>query len=63
MSTFVGPALSRLVAAAVLGSGDPLTLVAGILQVAFQRFVLFIAIGKVLRYVLMVWAWQHWSGF
>ena len=42
--------------------GDPLTLVAGIMQVSFLRFVLFVAVGKVLRYVLIVWAWQHWGG-
>ena len=41
--------------------GDPLTLVAGIMQVPFLRFVLFTAVGKVLRYVLIVWAWQHWG--
>ena len=42
--------------------GDPLTLVAGIMQVPFQRFVLLVATGKVLRYALIVWAWQHWGG-
>ena len=42
--------------------GDPLTLVAGIMQVPFRRFVMFVAVGKVLCYVLIVWAWQHWGG-
>jgi membrane protein YqaA with SNARE-associated domain len=40
--------------------GDPLTLVSGIMQVPFGRFLLFVAIGKVLRFVLIVMAWQHW---
>ena len=40
--------------------GDPLTLVAGIMRVPFGRFVLFVAIGKVLRYALIVMAWQSW---
>ena len=40
--------------------GDPLTLVAGIMRVPIGRFVLFVAIGKVLRYALIVMAWQSW---
>ena len=39
--------------------GDPLTLVAGVMRVPFGRFVLFVAIGKVLRYAVIVAAWQH----
>ena len=41
--------------------GDPLTLVAGILRVPFGRFVVLVTIGKVLRYGLVVLAWQHWG--
>lgn len=41
--------------------GDPLTLVAGILRVPFGRFLVLVSIGKVLRYGLVVLAWQHWS--
>ncbi|MDZ4394603.1 YqaA family protein [Cypionkella sp.] len=41
--------------------GDPLTLVAGIMQVHIGRFLLFVTIGKVLRYGLIVMAWQHWG--
>ena len=40
--------------------GDPLTLIAGIMRVPIGRFVLFVAIGKVLRYALIVMAWQNW---
>lgn len=39
--------------------GDPLTLVTGVMQVPLGRFVLFVAIGKVLRYAAIVAAWQH----
>ena len=41
--------------------GDPLTLVAGILRVPFGQFVVLVTIGKVLRYGLVVLAWQHWG--
>ena len=41
--------------------GDPLTVVAGILRVSFGRFLLFVAVGKVLRYSLIVVAWQQWG--
>ena len=42
--------------------GDPLTLVAGIMRVPIGRFLLFVTIGKVLRYTLIVMAWQQWVG-
>lgn len=41
--------------------GDPLTLVAGVMQVPFARFLLVVGIGKVLRYAMIVVAWQHWG--
>ena len=41
--------------------GDPLTLVAGIMRVPLGRFLLFVAIGRVLRYALIVLAWQVWG--
>ncbi len=41
--------------------GDPLTLIAGVMRVPFGRFVLFVAVGKVLRYALIVFAWQFWA--
>lgn len=41
--------------------GDPLTLVAGVMQVSIGRFLLFVTIGKVLRYGLIVTAWQLWA--
>ena len=41
--------------------GDPLTLVAGVLRVPFGRFLVLVTIGKVLRYGLVVLAWQHWG--
>ena len=40
--------------------GDPLTLVAGIMPVPIGRFLIFVAVGKVLRYALIVLAWQYW---
>lgn len=40
--------------------GDPLTLIAGIMRVPIGKFVLFVAVGKVLRYALIVIAWQYW---
>lgn len=39
--------------------GDPLTLVAGILRVSFTRFLVLVATGKILRYSLIVWAWER----
>ena len=46
--------------------GDPLCAVAGYLRLAFWPCVLFMAIGKFLRYVLMtyglVWGWAAFSG-
>lgn len=36
--------------------GDPLCLVAGMLRVAFGRFVLLVATGKVARYAAVAWA-------
>ncbi len=41
--------------------GDPLTLVAGVLRVPFGRFLVLVTIGKVLRYGLVVLAWQQWG--
>lgn len=40
--------------------GDPLTLVAGIMRVSIGQFLIFVAVGKVLRYALIVLAWQYW---
>lgn len=40
--------------------GDPLTLVAGIMRVPIGPFLIFVAVGKVLRYALIVLAWQYW---
>ena len=39
--------------------GDPLTVVAGILRVPFWRFFVLVGTGKVLRYALVVYVWQH----
>ena len=36
--------------------GDPLTLVAGIMQVPIGHFLVLVAVGKVLRYALIVLA-------
>jgi len=33
--------------------GDPLTLVAGIFRVSFLKFIIFISLGKILRYLLI----------
>lgn len=41
--------------------GDPLTLVAGVMQVPFAKFLLVVGIGKVLRYAMIVVEWQHWG--
>lgn len=40
--------------------GDPLTLVAGIMRVSIGPFLIFVTVGKVLRYGLIVLAWQYW---
>ena len=40
--------------------GDPLTLVAGIMRVPIGRFLVFVALGKVLRYAPIVLAGQDW---
>ena len=40
--------------------GDPLTLVAGIMRVSIGQFLIFVGVGKVLRYALIVFAWQYW---
>ena len=40
--------------------GDPLTLIAGIMRVPIGRFLIFVGAGKVLRYALIVMAWQNW---
>ena len=40
--------------------GDPLTVVAGIMRVSIGPFLIFVAVGKVLRYALIVLAWQYW---
>ncbi len=40
--------------------GDPLTLVAGIMRVSIGQFLIFVAVGKVLRYGLIVLVWQNW---
>lgn len=35
--------------------GDPLTLLAGVMRVQFPLFVALVAIGKALRYTLVIW--------
>ena len=40
--------------------GDPLTLVAGIMRISIGQFLIFVAVGKVLRYALILLAWQYW---
>jgi membrane protein YqaA with SNARE-associated domain len=40
--------------------GDPLTLVAGIMRVSIGQFLIFVGVGKVLRYALILFAWQNW---
>ena len=41
--------------------GDPLTLVAGVLRVGIWRFLILVSIGKVLRYLVILSAWQEWQ--
>jgi len=33
--------------------GDPLTLIAGIFRVSFLKFIIFVSLGKILRYLLI----------
>ena len=40
--------------------GDPLTIVAGIMRVSITQFLILVAVGKVLRYGLIVLVWQNW---
>ena len=40
---------------AMLGVGDPLTLVAGLLRMPFALFLVFVAIGKAARYGVVLW--------
>ena len=42
--------------------GDPLTMVAGVMRVPLGRFLLFVSVGKVARYALIVVAWKYWAG-
>ncbi len=41
--------------------GDPLTLVAGMMQVRLGVFLLFVTLGKFARYLLIVAAWQQFA--
>ena len=41
--------------------GDPLTVLAGALQVGFWRFVVLVTTGKAARYGLVYLLWQGWS--
>lgn len=41
--------------------GDPLTLVAGMMQVPFFRFLLLVATGKAVRYMAVFFIWQYWT--
>lgn len=41
--------------------GDPLTMVAGVLRVPFRLFVVLVALGKGLRYAILLWlGGQFW---
>jgi membrane protein YqaA with SNARE-associated domain len=42
--------------------GDPLTLVGGVLKLAFWRFFLLVALGKAVRYAVVVWLTLHFTG-
>ena len=42
--------------------GDPLTLVAGVLRVRFGLFLILVAVGKTLRYVVLAYAAQSLTG-
>jgi len=55
--------LERLGPAACLGAwlpiiGDPLCVVAGYLRLPFWPCVIYMALGKALRYAVLVWGWQ-----
>ena len=55
--------LERLGPVACLGAwlpliGDPLCLVAGYLRLPFWPCVFYMALGKALRYAMLVWGWQ-----
>jgi membrane protein YqaA with SNARE-associated domain len=40
--------------------GDPLTLLAGVMRVKFPLFLLLVALGKALRYTLIIWLCLQW---
>jgi membrane protein YqaA with SNARE-associated domain len=40
--------------------GDPLTLVAGIMNVRLKVFIVLVAVGKGLRYVAVIWFSAWW---
>jgi membrane protein YqaA with SNARE-associated domain len=44
--------------------GDPLCVVAGFLRLPFWPCVFYMAVGKALRYGLLVfgWQWFNWAG-
>lgn len=57
--------LQRLGPRACIGAwlpiiGDPLCLVAGYLRLPFWPCVVYMAIGKTLRYVVLLWGWTWW---
>ena len=61
--------LQRIGPAACLGAwlpviGDPLCVVAGFLRLPFWPCVFYMAVGKALRYGLLVfgWQWFNWAG-
>ena len=35
--------------------GDPLTFIAGVMRISFWKFILLVAVGKSLRYALVIW--------
>nr|WP_324257113.1 YqaA family protein [Cellvibrio fontiphilus] len=40
--------------------GDPLTLLAGVMRVRFLYFIVLVALGKALRYTLVIWLSLQW---
>jgi membrane protein YqaA with SNARE-associated domain len=59
--------LERIGPAACLGAwlpiiGDPLCVVAGYLRLPFWPCVAFMAVGKALRYAMLVWGWAWLVG-
>ena len=42
--------------------GDPLTVIAGALRVGFLPFLLLVTIGKLARYLFILWVALSWSG-